>query len=288
MFTSIFITVVQQIMPLFVTQRALYEVRERPSKAYSWVAFLIANMLVEIPYQIICGILMWATYYYPIVGVQSSERQILTLLLSILFFVYAATFAHMCIAAVPDAQTAGAFVTFGFAMTLIFNGVMQAPDALPGFWIFMHRVSHLTYFVASFASTALHGKPINCSNAEASIFQPPSNQTCGQYLQQFLTNAPGVLRNPDATSDCNYCQLAVADTFLAGFDIEWRHRWRDFAFMFAYIGFNMAMTVFLYWFFRVRTSNKKTKSQTVAKPSSTAPPSPPNEAAASHEKELEH
>ena len=33
-------------MPKFVVQRSLYEVRERPSKAYSWSAFLIANVLV--------------------------------------------------------------------------------------------------------------------------------------------------------------------------------------------------------------------------------------------------
>lgn len=35
MVTTIFSTLVQQIQPLFVTQRSLYEVRERPSKAYS-------------------------------------------------------------------------------------------------------------------------------------------------------------------------------------------------------------------------------------------------------------
>ena len=51
MVCTIFSTLVQQIMPLFVTQRSLYEVRERPSKAYSWKAFLVANIAVEIPYQ---------------------------------------------------------------------------------------------------------------------------------------------------------------------------------------------------------------------------------------------
>lgn len=64
-------------MPLFVTQRSLYEVRERPSKAYSWKAFLIANIVVELPYQIVMGILTFACYYFPIVGAsQSTERQL--------------------------------------------------------------------------------------------------------------------------------------------------------------------------------------------------------------------
>src|SRR5699024_4958269 len=33
-------------------------------------------------------------------------------------------------------------------------------DALPGFWIFMNRVSQLTYCIAGISSTALHGRPI--------------------------------------------------------------------------------------------------------------------------------
>lgn len=46
----IFSTIVQQIMLLFITQRSLYEVRERPSKAYSWKAFVFANIIVKWPY----------------------------------------------------------------------------------------------------------------------------------------------------------------------------------------------------------------------------------------------
>ena len=74
MLTSIFSTLVQQIMPRFVIQRSLYEVRERPSKAYSWAAFLIANVGVEIPYQVALGILVFASYYYPVYGIQSSAK----------------------------------------------------------------------------------------------------------------------------------------------------------------------------------------------------------------------
>lgn len=147
MVTTIFTTLVQQIMPRFVLQRDLYEVRERPSKAYSWAAFLIANIVVEIPYQIFLGILVWASYFYPIFtrgGIPSPERQGLILLLFTQFFVFASSFAHMLIAALPDAETAGNIATLMFSLILTFNGVFQPPDALPGFWIFMYRVSPLT------------------------------------------------------------------------------------------------------------------------------------------------
>ena len=131
-----------------MTQRALYEVRERPSKAYSWRAFLFANIIVELPYQIISGILLYACFYYPVVGVQASERQVLVLLYSIQFFVFASSFASMTIAALPDTVTASGVVIMLTLMSIVFCGVLQSPTALPGFWIFMYRVSPFTYWIA--------------------------------------------------------------------------------------------------------------------------------------------
>jgi len=248
-------------MPLFVTQRSLYEVRERPSKSYSWLAFLTANIVVEIPYQIVLGLFVYATYYYAVNGIQSSESQGLVLLFCVQFFIYASTFAHLCIAAMPDAETAGSVATLLFSMTLIFNGVMQSPSALPGFWIFMYRVSPLTYWVGGIAGTELHARTIECSAAEASTFNPPAGQTCGQYMQAYISALPpsgaGTLQNPDATQDCRYCQLSNADQFLAGSNIYYTERWRNFGLLWVYIFFNIFGAVFLYYFFRVRKSSGK-------------------------------
>jgi energy-coupling factor transporter ATP-binding protein EcfA2 len=46
-FLAIFGQIVQQIMPMFISQRTMYEARERPSKAYSWKAFMFANIAGE-------------------------------------------------------------------------------------------------------------------------------------------------------------------------------------------------------------------------------------------------
>lgn len=265
MITTIFTTLVNQIMPLFVSQRSLYEVRERPSKAYSWKAFFIANVIVEIPYQIMAGILTYACFYYPVVGVQSSERQGLVLLFLIVFFIYASTFGQLCIAALPDAQTASAILTLLFSMTLIFNGVMQTPDALPGFWVFMYRVSPLTYWVAGIAAAMLSGRQVVCAEAETSVFSPPSGQTCQEYLAPYLAQAPGVLQNPEATVDCRYCGLTVADQYLNGSNIYYSERWRNFGLMWAYVIFNIALATTLYWFFRVRKSSGKSSGDKAKK-----------------------
>lgn len=132
-------------------------------------------------------------------------------------------------------------------MTLIFNGIMQSPSALPGFWIFMYRVSPLTYWVGGMAAAMLWGRQIECTASEANVFDPPAGQTCGAYLAPYLAQAPGQLQNPDATANCRYCALSSANQFLGGVNIEWSDRWRDFGLMWVYIGFNVMMAIFLYW-----------------------------------------
>ncbi|KAH7137779.1 ABC-2 type transporter [Dactylonectria macrodidyma] len=251
------------IQPLFVTQRSLYEVRERPSKAYSWKAFLIANMLVEIPYQILAGILMYATFYYPVVGIQSSERQVIILLSCVELLIYASSFAHMTIAALPDAQTAGSVVTLLSMMSLTFCGVLQSPSALPGFWTFMYRVSPFSYWVAAMVSTVLHDREVTCSDTETSIFDPPVGQTCGQYLANYLETVPGQLQNPDATEKCQYCSLQVADQYLVGNDIYWSERWRNFGIVWAFVVFNIFIATATYYLFRVKKFSFSVKKRKV-------------------------
>ncbi|KAJ3454809.1 hypothetical protein MRS44_013409 [Fusarium solani] len=250
--TTIFSTLVQQIQPLFITQRSLYEVRERPSKAYSWKAFITANVIVEIPYQIITAVFIYACFYYPVMGIQSSARQGLILLFVIQLFIYASTFAHMTIVAMRDAQTAASIVILLSLMSTIFSGVLQTPAALPGFWIFMYRVSPFTYWIGGIVSTALHGRQITCSEKETSEFNPPSGSICGEYLEPFLKEAPGTLQNPNATEQCRYCSVSTADQYLAAFQIYWSERWRNYGIFWAYIGFNIIMAIVLYYIFRVR------------------------------------
>ena len=252
MVTTLFTTLVQQIQPLFITQRSLYEVRERPSKSYSWKAFLIANIIVEMPYQIMTGILTFACFYYPVVGVQDSARQGLVLLFIIQLFIYASAFAHMTIAALPDAQAASAVVVLLTMMSIIFSGVLQTKDALPGFWTFMYYVSPFTYWISGITSTMLHSRPVVCSASENLVFNPPPNMTCMEYLKPLASQAQGILQNPTATEACAYCPLSVADQFLETVDIFWSQRWRNFGIMWAYIVFDIAVAIGVYYVFRVR------------------------------------
>jgi ABC-type multidrug transport system permease subunit len=164
-----------------------------------------------------------------------------------------------------------------FIMTLTFNGVMQPPNALPGFWIFMYRVSPLTYLIAGMTATGLHGRQIHCADAELSVFNPPAGVSCGSYLEPYLQVSGGQLYNPAAMSGCQFCQLQNADQYLSASNIcefgskaicylvfvaliltwavVYSERWRNFGLGWAYIGFNVAGTVMLYYMFRVKHYN---------------------------------
>jgi ABC-type multidrug transport system ATPase subunit len=257
---TIFNTLVNQIMPKFVAQRSLYEVRERPSRIYSWKVFILSQMLVEIPFQVCLGICSWACFYWSVFGAdQDSERRSLIMLFIIQFYVYAASMAQLAVCAIPEPALAAMLATLMFGLSFIFNGVMQPPDDLPGFWIFMYRVSPFTYYISGIGATALHGRPVECNAAEMSVFDPPAGQTCFQYMEKYLATATGRLANYNATSGCEYCSLSSADQYLAGRKIEWGDRWRNYGIFCCYFIFNILAAITLYYLFRVRSSKAKIK-----------------------------
>ena len=182
---------------------------------------------------------------------QSSERQGLVLLFCVQLLIYTSTFADMTIAALPNAETASGLVSLLTLMSILFNGVLQPPSQLPGFWLFMYRVSPFTYWIGGMVSTMLSGRQVICSAQEVSVFDPPAGQTCGAYLADYAAAAGGTIQNPEATTSCNYCSLSNADQFLAGSSIYYGERWRNFGIIFAFIGFNIFLAILTYYLFRV-------------------------------------
>ncbi|OQE34548.1 hypothetical protein PENCOP_c017G05487 [Penicillium coprophilum] len=267
MLMTIFGNLVQQIMPNFVTQRSLYEVRERPSKAYSWKAFMISNILVELPWNTLMSVFIFVCWYYPI-GLNRnaepddavSERGALMFLLIWTFLLFTSTFAHMVIAGIELAETGGNIATMLFSLCLIFCGVLATKEALPGFWIFMYRVSPFTYLVSAMLSTGVSGADAFCEAVEFLKFNPPANQTCQEYMGPFIKmTGTGYLKDPQATSDCSFCTVSKTNTYLAQISSDFADAWRNFGLMWVYIVFNIFGALFIYWLARVPKGKKVSK-----------------------------
>lgn len=258
MLMTIFGNLVQQIMPNFVTQRALYEARERPSKAYSWKAFMTANILVELPWNALMSVIIFVCWYYPIGLYRNAEptdsvheRGALMWLLILSFLLFTSTFAHMMIAGIELAETGGNLANLLFSLCLIFCGVLATPETLPGFWIFMYRVSPFTYLVSGMLATGVGRTTAVCEKVEFLHLTPPANTTCYDYMSDYIGSFGGYLENDNATDSCSFCQISSTDTFLSAVSSYYEDRWRNFGIMWAFIVFNIAAAVFIYWLARV-------------------------------------
>lgn len=84
---TIFSTLVNQVMAKFVSQRSFYEVRERPSRVYSWKVFILSQVLVEIPWQIFVGLCAWASFYFAVFGSSSDAETRGLILLVVQFYI---------------------------------------------------------------------------------------------------------------------------------------------------------------------------------------------------------
>lgn len=128
-------------MPNFVTQRSLYESRERPAKTYSWKVFILSNILVEIPWSctscpmfvpdpaVLAATVFFFCYYYPI-GYYNNAiptntvhlRGALMWLYVVGFFLFTSTFATAVIAGIEMAETAGNIANLMSILCLVFCG----------------------------------------------------------------------------------------------------------------------------------------------------------------------
>ncbi|KIW88628.1 uncharacterized protein Z519_10674 [Cladophialophora bantiana CBS 173.52] len=263
MLLTIFGQLVQQIMPLFVTQRSLYEVRERPAKTYSWKAFMLSNIVAEIPWNFAGAVLLFFCWYYPIGLYRNAEptnaveeRGALMWLLVLAFLMFTSTFAHMVIASIEMAETGGHVANLMFSLCLTFCGVLATPNALPGFWIFMYRVSPFTYLVAAMLSTAVMDTDVRCAENEYLRFNPPPGESCAEYMEPYISVAGGYLLSGTSGSaggnwSCAYCPIGKTNTFLASLYINPQDRWRNLGLLWVYIVFNVFGALFLYWLGRV-------------------------------------
>ncbi|KAG5638577.1 hypothetical protein H0H81_011797 [Sphagnurus paluster] len=235
-----------QIQVPFLNTRKIYEIRERPSRMFSWTALVTAQFLAELPWNILGSSLFFLCWFWT-VGFENDRAGYTYLMLGVIFPLYYTSFAMAVASMAPTAELAAVLFSGLFSFALTFNGVLQ-PFRELGWWQWMYRVSPFTYLIEGLLGQALAHHPIVCSAIELVSLNPPSGQTCQAYLEKYMSVAGGYVTNPLATSGCEFCAFATTDQYLElSFNIFYSHHWRNFGFMIAYILFNIvSMYVFTY------------------------------------------
>jgi ABC-type multidrug transport system permease subunit len=126
--------------------------------------------------------------------------------------------------------------------TNIILGFPLIPTLLKPFLDKVSPVANYPECISSHVSIiAVGGQNVACAPVEFVKLNPPSGQTCGDYMQRYISRAGGYLTNPDATSTCEFCSVRTTDQFLgANFNIKYSHHWRDLGFVLAFVLFNVS------------------------------------------------
>ncbi|KAJ3512950.1 hypothetical protein NLJ89_g3230 [Agrocybe chaxingu] len=223
-------------------------------RIYSPYVFAIGQLIGEIPYSVLCGVLYWVLMVYPMgygqgsAGLNGTGFQLLIIIFMLLFGV---TLGQMVAALSPSVQVAVLFNPFIGLVLSTFCGVPIPYPTMNGFWrSWLYELDPYTRTLAAMVSTELHGLIIRCKSDEFAVFDPPAGQTCGAWAKPFADVFGGYIDNETATTACRYCQFEVGDEFYLPLNISFSNRWRDAFILFAFFVFNVIVTTIASRFLR--------------------------------------
>lgn len=260
-FNFIFVApgVINQLQPLFIERRDIYETREKKSKMYSWVAFVTALVVSEIPYLCICAVLYFACWYYTVGFPKASTRSGATFFVMLMYeFVYTGI-GQFIAAYAPNAVFASLTNPLVIGVLVSFCGVLVPYAQIQAFWRYwIYYLNPFNYLIGSMLVFTTYDTPVQCTEKQFSVFNPPNGSTCGTYLSTYMQTLGSManLVNPEATSECRVCQYRTGSDYLATVNLkEYYYGWRDAALVALFAISSYAM---VYLLMKLRTKATKT------------------------------
>ena len=101
----------------FINMRNIYEIRERPSRMYSWTALVTAQILAEVPWNILGSTLFFICWYWT-VGFATSRGGYTFLVFSIINPIYYTTIGQAIAAMSPNPEIAALLFSFLFSFVI--------------------------------------------------------------------------------------------------------------------------------------------------------------------------
>ena len=260
-FNFIFVApgVINQLQPLFIDRRDIYEIREKKSKMYSWKAFVTGLIVSEFPYLCICAVLYFAPWYYT-VGFPTDSNKSGAVFFVMLFYEFIYTGIGQFIAAyAPNAVFASLVDPALITILVSFCGVLVPYSQIQEFWRYwIYYLNPFNYLVSSILTFTVFDVEVQCKDHEFALFDTPLNQTCREYLAPFKAGLGSRtnLVNPDATSGCRVCQYRFGSDYLSTLNInDYYVGWRDAGIV---VIFALSSYLMVYLLMKLRTKATKT------------------------------
>lgn len=234
-----------QAEPRYINNRRVFS-RESSSRMYSPYVFAIGQLLGEVPYSFLCGLVYWIFMVWPMgfgQGAFGTSGTGFILLVLIFLIQFGVALGQLVGAISPSLQVAVLFNPVLGVILSTFCGVTIPYFNLAPFWrTWLYELVPFTRSMAAMISTELHGLEIRCKSDEFAIFTPPNGETCLSWAGEFLSTYGGYLNQENATDVCEYCQYSVGDDFFIPLNISVSHRWRDALLVLGFFVFNIAAT----------------------------------------------
>jgi ATP-binding cassette, subfamily G (WHITE), member 2, SNQ2 len=260
-FNFIFVApgVIAQLQPLFIGRRDIFEARERKSKMYHWAAFVTGLIVSELPYLCVCAVLYFVCWYYT-VGFPTDSNKAGAIFFVMLFYEFIYTGIGQFIAAYAPNEVFASLANPLFIGILVsFCGVLVPYSQLTTFWKYwMYYLNPFNYLMGSLLTFTVFDAEVKCKPNELAIFDTPGNQTCAQYLAEYLQGmgSRSNLLNPDATSGCEVCQYRNGADYLYTLNLkDYYYGWRDAAIV-ALFAISSYACVYLLMKLRTKASKK--------------------------------
>ncbi|KAK7732557.1 hypothetical protein SLS53_008444 [Cytospora paraplurivora] len=219
-----------QMQPLFIRNRNIFETREKKSKTYKWLAFISAQLVAEIPWLVLCGTLYFGCWYFtsgfPVEASKSGQ-----VYLEMLFYEFLYTSIGQAIAAYSPNELFAALanpVLIGCGL-IPFSGVLVPYDQMQEFWRYwLYYLNPFSYMVGALVTPVAWDAKVECLKSELANIPLPSNTTCGEYMSDFLASATGYVVDPSSATSCEYCEYRKGSDYLKTLNINARYYgWRD-------------------------------------------------------------
>ncbi|GAA6026255.1 hypothetical protein JCM10207_007194, partial [Rhodosporidiobolus poonsookiae] len=195
--------IMSQVEPTFILARMTF-LRAASSKMYSPVVFAMGQLAAEMPYSILCSVVFFLLLYYPMGFSMESNRSGYAYAFILLTELFAVTMGQAVAALAPTIYAAAMTNPFLLVVFSLFCGVTVPPPNLPHFFrVWLYYVDPFTWLISGLVMNELEGLDIRCLDREYRTIQPPSGQTCndwmGPYIRRAVTSTTRT-RRPTASS----------------------------------------------------------------------------------------
>ncbi|EGC31159.1 hypothetical protein DICPUDRAFT_40327 [Dictyostelium purpureum] len=243
------------VLPQFFIQKEYFK-RDFASKYYSWHAFSLGMVVVEIPYVIISSTLFFVTSFWT-AGLQTgvASKDFYLWLIHTLFSVNIVAFAQALGAACVNIAISMAVLPIVLIYIFLLCGVLVPPPQMSKFFSgWLYPLNPAGYFLEGFITTVLEPIKVICSPQDLVKFTAPEGMTCETYSEPFISNPATtgyVTSINNSTNECGYCIYKNgADYYENELQFDYAHRWRNFGILCAYWGFNILAVLFFVYLTR--------------------------------------